>query len=118
MRRARGMVLMAVAMSIGLAAVATAHAGPGRGAATATPRIERREARLHARIGRGLRSGRLTRLEARRLSLRLRRIGAMERRAKADGVVTPRERLMLTRALDRESRAINRLERNGRIGRA
>ena len=118
MKRAGGMVLMAVAMSIGLAAVAAAHPGPGRGSATALSQIERREARLHARIAQGVRSGRLTRLEARRLRLGLRRIGVMERRAKADGVVTAREQLLLDRALARENRAIRRLERNARIGRA
>jgi len=118
MRRARGMFLLAVAMSIGLAAVAAAHPAPRRGPAPAMPRIERREARLHARIAQGVGSGRLTRLEARRLSLRLARIHEMERRARADGVVTPRERLLLGRALDSESRAINRLERNRRTGRA
>ena|SRR3989442_1151533 len=118
MRRAGGMVLLAVAMSIGFAAAVSAEPGPRRSAATAIPGIEGREARLHARIVHGVRSGRLTRLEARRLSLGLRHIDVMERRARADGVVTPRERLLLGRALDRESRAINRLEHNLRIRRA
>ena len=118
MRRARGMFLLAIVMSIGFAAVASAHPGPRRGPAMATPQIDRREARLHARIEQGVRSGRLTRLEARRLTLRLERISIMERRAKSDGVVTRRERWLLNRALDRESRAIIRLERHGRIGRA
>lgn len=83
-------------------------------AGTRTPRVDRREARQHVRIAQGVRSGELTRREALRLRAHQMRIRAMERRAKADGVVTLRERRRLNRALDRESRAIYRLKHNGR----
>jgi hypothetical protein len=39
----------------------------------------------------------------------------MERRAKADGVVTPGERSRLGRAQNRQSRHIARLKHNGRV---
>jgi hypothetical protein len=79
-----------------------------------TPRIDRREARQHARIGQGVHSGRLTRGEAFRLRAGQRRVHRMERRAKADGRVSLRERAHMTRAQNRQSRAIWRLKHNGR----
>lgn len=79
-----------------------------------TPRIDAREARQHARIHQGVRSGRLTRGEAMRLRAGQRHVHRMERRAKADGRVTMRERARIGRAQDRQSRAIWRLKHNGR----
>ncbi len=84
------------------------------GAATDTPRVDRREARQHARIHQGARSGALTRHEARLLHRDQRRIHRMERRVKADGVVTGRERARLNRVQDYESRKIYRLKHNSR----
>jgi hypothetical protein len=83
-------------------------------AGTATPRVNRRESRQHARIRQGVESGQLTPLEAARLREMQWHLRRMELIAKADGVVTPTERLMLLRAQNRQSRYIYRLEHNAR----
>ena len=89
------------------ATVASAH--------PVTSRIDRREARQYSRIERGVKSGALTRAEAAMLRAGEARIRHMERLAKADGVVTIRERVRLNRALDRQSRRITRFEHNPRV---
>jgi len=83
-------------------------------ASAGTPRIDRREARQHARIHQGYRSGDLTRGELRALRAGQLRIHRMERRAKADGFVSARERAQLNRAQNRQNRHIWRLKHNGR----
>ena len=100
------MIALLAAVMTSFAAMAFAH--------PATPRIDRREARQHARIHQGLRSGELTRGEAARLRMGQRQIHRVERRAKADGFVNGRERGRLTRLQNRENRAIWRLKHNGR----
>lgn len=97
---------MVLAMAVLTAVVASAG--------TTTPRVDRRQAKQHARIAQGVRSGELTRGEAARLRSGQRQIRRMEHRAKSDGVVTPGERARLTRAQNHESRAIRRLKHNGR----
>ena len=79
-----------------------------------TPRVDRRELRQHARIQQGVRSGELTRGEAWRLRAGQSHVRRMERRAKFDGRLTPRERARLDRAQDRQSRRIFRLKHNRR----
>ncbi len=106
MRRFTMMVLLA-ALAVSLAGAASAN--------TWTPRVDRREAHQRARIAQGVRSGQLTPREARHLRAGERRIHRMERRAKADGVVTPRELRRLNVALNHESRAIYRLKHNARV---
>jgi len=98
------MLCMAAVMVVLLAGAAAAN--------TATPRVDRREARQHARIRQGVRSGELTPGEAARLRAGQRQIHRMEWRAKSDGVVTPRERARLNRAQNHESRAVRRLKHN------
>ncbi len=97
-------LILTLTLATAVAAVASAQ--------TATPRIDRREARQQARIRQGVRSGELTRGEAARLRAGERHIDRMEARAKSDGVVTPRERARITRAQNRESRRIHRLKHN------
>ena len=77
-------------------------------ASTATPRVERREARQHARIRQGVKSGELTKGEAANLRHGQRHVARMERRAKADGVVTPAERARLNHAQNVQSKKIYR----------
>lgn len=84
-------------------------------AGTATPRVEKREARQQARIAQGIRSGELTPHEAARLETGEAHIDRVEARAKADGKVTPRERMRLNRMQNRESRKIARLKHNDRV---
>ena len=83
-------------------------------AETATPRVDRREARQHARIRQGVRSGQVTPGEAARLRAGQAHVRRVERRAKADGVVTPGERARLNRAQNHQSRKIYRLKHNAR----
>ena len=104
-----------ITMAAFAAAMLVAFAGVSQAAtAASTPRIDRREARQHARIHQGARSGQLTRHEARKLRRDQRHIARVERRAKADGVVTPQERRRITHAQNRESRRIYRLKHNHR----
>jgi hypothetical protein len=79
-----------------------------------TPRVDRREARQHARIRQGVESGRLTPREAFRVRAGQAHVHAMEYRAKADGVVTPGERVRITRAQNHQSRQVFRLKHNAR----
>ncbi len=81
---------------------------------TQTPVISKREHRQQARIRQGVKSGELTRGEARRLEARERKIRADKKAAKADGKVTPAERRKLNREQNRASRKIYRLKHNAR----
>ena len=79
------------------------------GAALAgTPVIDQREQRQEERIDQGVASGELTRREARRLEAQQTHIDRMENRAKADGVVTGRERARIHQTQDRASARIAR----------
>ena len=71
-----------------------------------TPVLHQREARQQARIAQGVRSGELTRPEARRLERGELHLYRLEGAAKADGVVTPREHARLQYAANVESRRI------------
>jgi len=73
-----------------------------------TPGLDAREHNQRQRIAQGIRSGELTRPEARRLIAGERRLHRQERFAKSDGVVTPRERARLQQDADRMSRRIYR----------
>jgi len=108
------MMSHAAAMSVMLAGVALAQSAAPTTAATSTPRIDQREANQHARIQQGVKSGQLTRHEARNLRRGQRHVARMEHRAKSDGVVTPQERHRITRAQNHQSKKIYRLKHNDR----
>jgi len=99
-------MLLAAGLIVLTAGAAFAH--------PATPRVDRRQARQQARIHQGRAHGDLTRAEARRLRAGQRHVRRMERRARADGRVTLRERARLNRAQNRQNRAIHRLRHNAR----
>lgn len=99
-------LMLTMAATMLTATIASAH--------PATPRVDRREARQHARIHQGVRSGELTRAEARALRAGQRHVQRLERRAKADGRVTVRERARLHRAQDVQGKRIYRFKHNGR----
>ena len=103
MKRVGG-VILATVMAMVIVNVANAN--------VATPRVERREARQQARIHEGVRSGDLTRGEAYSLERGQARVERAERRAKADGYVTPCERRHLARIQNHQSRRIRRLKHN------
>ena len=77
---------------------ATVHAG--------TPVLDQRQQQQKQRIKEGVRSGELTRPEARRLVRGQVELRKDERAAKADGVVTARERAKLQHEADQQSRRI------------
>lgn len=79
-----------------------------------TPSIDRRERRQSNRIRGGVRSGSLTRREARHLGAQQARVRRHENRAKADGTVTARERASIQRQENRANRNIYRKKHNRR----
>lgn len=90
---------------LALAAVLTVAAMP---ALADTPWLDGRERNQRERIAQGIRSGELTRPEARRLVRGEVRLHRHERFARSDGVVTARERIRLDRHADRMSARIYR----------
>lgn len=108
-------VLSSAALLVALsAAMAVAHPTSGR--------LERREAgRYHQRVQYGQRHGQfgqrwgqLTWWEAARLRQGRAQIARMERLARADGIVTPRERRMIQRAKMQQMQREFRFRHNGR----
>ena len=71
-----------------------------------TPRVDQRQGQQMSRIRQGIVNGQITRHEAVQLRHEQRAIARLERRIKADGVVTPHERRVLHRAQARASRHI------------
>lgn len=79
-----------------------------------TPNIDQRQINQQNRIDQGVQSGSLTPKEAARLERGQARIQDMENRAKADGVVTPRERQRIRHAQDVQNRQIAQKKHNRR----
>lgn len=82
-----------------------------------TPGIDASEAGIRAMIGQGVRSGHISRFEARRLENRERNIARNEARFKADGVVTQQERHQLRSELALLREDVERMMRGGGRGR-
>ena len=78
-----------------LASITLALAGGAAMAQTATPAINQHQVNQEHRIHQGVASGQLTRTEAVKLQRQQARIQHAKRVAKADGVVTPRERAQI-----------------------
>lgn len=72
----------------------------------AQSRVDHRQHMQRARIREGVQSGELTQKEAAGLRAEQRHIRRSERRAEADGVVTPEEAAKLERKQDRANRQI------------
>ena len=75
-------------------------------------RIERRIDRQQMRINQGIRSGELTRFEAKKLRKQNRRIIRLKRDYMRDGRLNHRERHALMERLDRASKRIYRMKHN------
>jgi hypothetical protein len=88
---------------LGLAAMVMAGT-----ASAGTPRFDARQAHQQQRIGNGVKNGELTAREARRLEAGQVHLNRVENRAKADGVVTARERAHLQHEANQQSRRIHR----------
>lgn len=81
---------------------------------TNTNGIDNRQFNIGERIDEGLRSGRISAREARRLHSQERNIARREVSYKRDGVVTPQERRQLQNELTRLNQEVNRAMRGGR----
>ena len=77
-------------------------------ASAGTPRYDARQAHQQQRIGNGVQNGELTAREARRLEAGQVHLNRVERRAKADGVVTAKERAHMQHEENQQSRRIYR----------
>jgi len=75
-------------------------------AQTKTPEINKRQRNQQERIARGIDSGQLNAKETARLENREAKIQADKKAAKADGVVTKKEKTKLSREENRTSKAI------------
>ena len=73
-----------------------------------TPRYDARQHNQRERIVNGVQSGELTMRETRRLAAGQVHLNRVERRAKADGVVTPGERAHMQHEENQQSRRIYR----------
>lgn len=89
---------------------------PANNAGT-TPAIDNRQDNISQRIDEGVRSGRITQLEARRLQRSERNIARHEAVYKRDGVVTPQERRQLRNELVQLNFEVERMMRNDRDSR-
>jgi hypothetical protein len=92
-----------VLAGLGLALVVVAGT-----AAAGTPRYDARQAHQQQRIVNGVQSGELNMRETRRLAAGQVHLDRVERRAKADGEVTARERAHMQHEEDQQSRRIYR----------
>lgn len=84
-------------------------------AQTATPRITERQENQQQRIANGVASGQLTAKESQHLEGREAKLAADKHAAKADGVVTGKERRQLKREENRDSRAIAAKKHNTKV---
>lgn len=87
------------------------------GNAAQTPGIDNHEMQIGQRIDEGVRSGRITQREARKLQRRQREIARHEAYFKSDGVVTQQERRQLRNELASLRDEVERMMRNDRRGR-
>src|SRR5689334_254935 len=82
-------------------------------ASAGTPRYDARQAHQQQRIVNGVKSGELTMRETRRLAAGQVHLNRVERRAKADGVVTAQERARMQHEENQQSRRIYRQKHDG-----
>ena len=81
---------------------------------TKTPEINKRQMNQRARIRQGVKSGELTKAEARNLRQEQKTIQAEKKMAKADGKVTPAERAQIRKDQNKASKDIYRKKHNMR----
>ena len=116
--RIRNLIVVLAVFILGIPTVSYAqdrdrrerHENESRGPRDFHPRLRR----AHEGIERGIRSGALTRDEARRLNGELDNLRDDEARMRADGRLTNREAERLERELDRLERHISALKHNDR----
>ncbi|HEY6896965.1 MAG TPA: hypothetical protein VI279_06865 [Rhodocyclaceae bacterium] len=99
---------MKIVRHIAVLALLSCSAAAALAQSSATPNIDRREARQEKRIEQGEKSGALTPKEAARLERGQAHVENMETKAKADGKVTAKERARIEHAQNVQSRKIYR----------
>jgi len=97
-----------------LSVLATFAATPAHAEGTNTPTLDQRQENQERRIEQGVESGALNANEAARLEAQQNRVQRAEDRAKADGVVTGKERAALHHRQDHASGTIVRKKHNSR----
>jgi hypothetical protein len=107
------LIALGLVASAGLA-LAQDTAQPVAGAASGVGHA--REKHQDKRIERGMAQGDLSQREAKRLKMEQRAIDHRQRKAKADGVVTPQEQARLDRMQDRASKDIARQRHDAASG--
>jgi hypothetical protein len=101
-----------IAAGLLLALVTVTSAGFAQ---TKTPRVTKRQENQQKRIAHGVKSGELTAKETEHLEAREVKIQHDKKEAKADGVVTAKERVKLNREENRASRAIRRQKHDAQV---
>ena len=76
-------------------------------------RDQKREVRQQSRIAQGVQSGELTKREAKKLRKGQKKVDHLQEKAKADGVVTPEEKMRLEKAQDHQSKQIYKQKHDG-----
>lgn len=105
-RTVSAIVLATIAVSSTAAMADGYRFGWGNWGGSQTPGIDRRQAEQSQDINRGIRNGQITGREAADLRAEQARIAEMERRAKADGIVTRGERQVIRGAQENAQRHI------------
>ncbi|ANH69042.1 hypothetical protein [Mitsuaria sp. 7] len=103
-----------ISLSIALVSSLMAVSAFAQTPATATPRVDQREANQQQRIANGAASGQLTAKETQHLEKEQARVDNAEAKAKSDGVVTAKERRQLQRKQDVASADIRRAKHNNK----
>jgi hypothetical protein len=80
---------------------------------TEARRNQNREVRQQARIGQGVKSGELTKHEAKKLRKGQKRVDLMQNKANADSQVTLEERAKIEKAQDKQSASIYKQKHDG-----
>jgi len=112
------MLLRPLLVAFAFTCVATAFAqdqNPPPAPKDKTPIVRDRQNLQKARIRQGMKSGELTKGEARKLHQEQKTIQAEKQMAKSDGKVTPEERAKLRKDQNKASKDIYRLKHNDRV---
>ena len=84
-------------------------------AQTKAPRVSKTQLKQQKKIQHGLKSGELTKKEAVKLQQQQRRIYKAKRKAKADGVFTPKEKINLNARQNKARAVIYKKKNNNKV---
>ena len=87
----------------------------GLGVSTTNAQIRHRAQNQHQRIRQGVKSGELTKSEAKTLRANEKDLHQDVKLAKSDGKITPGEKKIITKEENKDSREIYRKKHNGRV---